>query len=175
MNTAAVKGAKADLSRLMLGCFAMALPSLDATYTYAGEAVSPDGKAEAIDVKGADGFAARLFVDEQSHLPLMVTYAAPKPRIVAITTNGRGPANGKPGASGDGKVSPEALPKDMLDQPADMADFTVYFDDWRSVDGVKFPFTIKRAISGTTSEEWTVKKVRINPTIDPKAFDVEGS
>ena len=27
-----------------------------------------------IDVKNADNFAARLFIDQQTHLPLMVTY-----------------------------------------------------------------------------------------------------
>ena len=35
------------------------IPSINAHYTYAGEAESPDGKADVIDVKGADGFAAR--------------------------------------------------------------------------------------------------------------------
>lgn len=177
MNKAAITGATADLSRLMLGWFAMAFPSLDATYTYAGEAVSPDGKADVIDVKGADGFAARLFVDEQSHLPLMVTYTAPKPRIVAITRGGRGPADGKQ-APDAGKRSPEALQKEMESAatlPPDTADFALYFDDWRKADGVQFPFTIRRAMSGTTTEEWTVKKVQINPTIDPKKFEVEGS
>ena len=37
-----------------------------AQYTYAGEAESPDGKAYVIDVKDADGFAARLFIDQNS-------------------------------------------------------------------------------------------------------------
>ena len=41
----------------MLGWFAAAHPSLSVEYTYAGEAESPDGKADVIDVKNADGFA----------------------------------------------------------------------------------------------------------------------
>lgn len=166
MNKAAVRAAQADLSHLMLGWFAMTFPSIDASYTYAGEAVSPDGKADVIDVKGADGFAARLFIDQQSHLPLMVTYTAPKPRIVTVSRGG-----------GDSKPSPDALQKqaqDATSQPPEMADYTLYFDDWRDDGGVKFPHTIRRAMAATTTEEWTVKKVKINPTIDAKAFDVEG-
>ena len=76
MNKAMVRSSQTEASRLMLGWFAMAHPSINAQYTYAGEAESPDGKAYVIDVKNADSFAARLFIDEQTHLPLMVTYKA---------------------------------------------------------------------------------------------------
>ena len=80
MSKAMVRSGRSEASRLMLGWFAMAHPALNAQYTYAGEAESPDGKAYVIDVKSADSFAARLFIDEQTHLPLMVTYKAPQPR-----------------------------------------------------------------------------------------------
>jgi hypothetical protein len=53
---------------------------------------SPDGKAYVIDVKNADGFAARLFIDEATQLPLMLTYQGPQPRI--ITAGGPRPAPG---------------------------------------------------------------------------------
>ena len=49
-----------------------------------------------------------------------------------------------------------------------------YFEDWQDGDGLKFPRKIRRAMAGTTSEEWTVTKVKVNPTIDPKKFAVEG-
>ena len=82
MNKAMVRSSQTEASRLMLGWFAMAHPSINAQYTYAGEAESPDGKAYVIDVKNADNFAARLFIDEQTHLPLMVTYKAAQPRMM---------------------------------------------------------------------------------------------
>jgi len=87
-----VRSARHDISRLMLGWFGMTHPSLTAQYTYAGEAESPDGKAYVIDVKNADGFAARLFIDEDTQLPLMLTYQGPQPRI--ITAGGPRPAPG---------------------------------------------------------------------------------
>ena len=68
----------------------VAHPALDAQYTYAGEAESPDGKAHVIDAKNADGFAARLFIDQATNLPLMVTYQGPQPRM--MTAGGPRPA-----------------------------------------------------------------------------------
>jgi hypothetical protein len=75
----ALRRSREDLARLLLGIVAGTQPSFAVTYTYAGQAESPDGKADVIDVKGADNFTARLFLDAQSHLPLMLTYIAPEP------------------------------------------------------------------------------------------------
>ena len=44
------------------------------TFTYVGKAESPDGEAEVLDAKGDGNFAARLFVDAKTHLPVMLTY-----------------------------------------------------------------------------------------------------
>ncbi len=52
-----------------------------------------------------------------------------------------------------------------------MVDYTLYFDDWRDVDGIKFPHRLRRAAAGATTEEWSINKVRVNPKIDPKKFE----
>jgi len=162
MNRTVVRNERAEASRLMLGWFAMAHAALKAQYAYAGEAESPDGKAYVIDVKGADNFAARLFIDEQTHLPLMVTYKAPQPRVVQMN---RGERRG---------ADLQKQMKDLQNQPPPpMADYTLYFDDWRDADGVKFPFKMRRAAAGDTTEEWTIDKVKVNPKIDPKRFSPE--
>ena len=46
----------------------------------------------------------------------------------------------------------------MQKQPPVMVDYTVFFEDWRDADGVKFPFKMRRAMAGTTTEEWTVRR-----------------
>jgi hypothetical protein len=174
MKQASLRSSKTEASRLMLGWLAMAHPAAQAAYTYAGEAESVEGKAYVVDVKNADGFAARLFIDEQTNLPLMVTYQAPQPRVMRQTMSAPG---------GHGTVTTTAAPtadvqkqlQDLQNQPPAMADYTLYFDDWRSVDGVKFPFKLRRAMGGDTTEEWTVSKVRINPKIDAKKFSVDES
>jgi hypothetical protein len=171
-----VRSSRHELSRLMLGWFATAHPSVEARYAYAGEAESPDGKAHVIDVTGTDGFAARLFIDEQTHLPLMLTYQGPQGRVM---TRG-GPRAGGPGA--DGRPQTRQLSdeqredlrrraEEMQKQPPVMVEHTLYFDDWREVDGIKFPHRLRRAVGGATTEEWSINKVRINPKIDPKKFE----
>ena len=184
LNKMMVRNSQGEASRLMLGWFAMTHPALNAEYTYAGEAESPDGKAYVIDVKTADSFAARLFIDEQTHLPLMVTYKAPQPRMV--TSGGMGPS---PAASGSAHVMTMPAGRAMTDEerkkatadaekqiqemqrlPAVMADYTLFFEDWRDADGVKFPHKMRRAMGAETTEEWTVSKVKVNPKVDPKRF-----
>jgi hypothetical protein len=177
-----LRSSRADISRLMLGWFATAHPSLDVQYSYAGEAESPDGKAYVIDAKNADGFTARLFIDQATKLPLMVTYQAPAPRVV--TAGGPRPAGAAPqGAQREvrremteeerkkAREEAEKHLQETLRQPPPMENFSLYFDDWREVDGVRFPHKVRRAMSGTTNEEWTINKVRVNPKIDPKKFE----
>jgi hypothetical protein len=183
MSKSMVRGSQTEASRLMLGWFAMAHPAVNAQYTFAGEAESPDGKAYVIDVKNADNFTARLFIDEQTHLPLMVTYKAPQPRMM---TSGGGtrqvtPAGSSPNSvtmtssmsEEDRKKAQAEIDRQIRDiqrQPPAMADYTVFFEDWRDGDGVKFPFKMRRAMGSETTEEWTVSKVKVNPKIDPKRF-----
>ena len=184
MNKALVRSGQAEVSRLMLGWFAAAHPAANAQYSFAGEAESPDGKAYVIDVKNADNLNLRLFIDQQTHLPLMVTYKGAQPRMM---TRGAGPG-GPAMASGGGhvvtqsatplseeerkKVQADALKQaqEMQRQAPVMVDYTVFFEEWRDADGIKFPFKMRRAMGSETTEEWTVSKVKVNPKIDPKRF-----
>ena len=50
--------------------------------------------------------------------------------------------------------------------------FRVYFADYRDVDGLQFPFRIRRATGADTTEETTFDRFRVNPKIDPKKFEV---
>jgi hypothetical protein len=150
-------------------------------YTYAGEAESPDGKAFIVDAKSADGFAARLFIDETTHLPLMVTYQAPQGRMLTVGApppGGGGRTEGPPrAATADDRKRIEADAERQISQlqtePPAMVEYRLYFDDWRDEDGIKFPHSMRRAAAGTTVEEWTVSKVKVNPKIDPKKFESE--
>lgn len=186
INKTLVRNAQVEASRLMLGWFATAHPAANARYTYAGEAESPDGKAFVIDVKNGDALDVRLFIDQQTHLPLMVTYKGPQPRM--ITSGGPAAPAAAPGGGHAIRSAPpadremteeerkrmrEAAEKqvqEMPRQPAVLVDYTVYFEDWRDADGVKFPFKLRRAMAGTTTEEWTVNKIKVNPKVDARRF-----
>jgi len=167
---------KRDFARLTLGMFATSQPVFPLEFAYGGQAEAPDGKAHVIDVKGSEGFAARLFIDEQTNLPRMVTYQAPQPRMMTFG----GPAGRMGGAPGHQLTDEERKKiredaekqiQELQKQPPTMVDYTLFVDDWRSVDGVKFPHSLRRASAGTTNEEWTVSRVKVNPKIDPKKFE----
>jgi hypothetical protein len=90
----------------------------------------------------------------------MVTYKGPQPRMVMQGAGGR-------------KATPADVDKqiqEMQRQPPVMVDYTVFFDEWRDADGMKFPFKMRRAMGGETTEEWTISKVKLNPKIDPRRF-----
>jgi len=168
MRVSALRSSKTEVSRLMLGWFAMAHPAAQAEYSYLGEAESVEGKAYVLEAKNADGFAARLFIDEKTNLPLMITYKAAQPRIVnqSMTMGGGGHVV---------QQMPDAQKQieDVQRQPVATIDYTVYFEDWRDADGVKFPFKMRRASEGNTVEEWAFSKAKVNPKIDPKKFAVD--
>jgi len=47
----------------------------------------------------------------------------------------------------------------------------LYFADYRDVKGTRWPFRIRRALAGTTTEETTFDRVNVNVKIDPKKFE----
>jgi len=175
-----VRNSRVEASRLMLGWFANAHPAANADYSYLGEAESVEGKAYVIEVKNADTLAARLFIDQQTSLPLMVTYQGPVPRVMTQSM-GAAPAAGgahtmtmqRPANEEERKKMQADLEKQvqqMQQQPPELVDYALYFEEWRDVDGVKFPFKVRRARGGATNEEWTVRKVKVNPKVDAKRF-----
>jgi hypothetical protein len=48
----------------------------------------------------------------------------------------------------------------------------LYYADYRDVDGMKFPFRLRRAVGPDTTEETVFDRYRVNPKIDPRRFEV---
>lgn len=89
-------GIRKDYAKLALGLFASSPSFYPLTFSYAGEAEAPEGKADIIDVKGEGGFAARLFIDQTTHLPLMLSWMDKEPLVMTMTS---GPGGGSGGAA----------------------------------------------------------------------------
>jgi hypothetical protein len=170
---ARVGAIKQDFGRLMLGLFASSFSSFPLTFEYVAQAEAPEGKADVIDVKGPDSFAARLFVDAQTHLPIMVTWRTAQPPARGGGPSGRrgGPPVGGAGAgpAAPGAAAIPAVPP--VGAPA-LVENRMYFADYRVVDGLKLPFRIRRAVGAETTEETTFDRFRINARVDPKRFEV---
>jgi hypothetical protein len=163
-------GVKQDFVRLTLGMFAASFASAPLTFSYVAKAEAPDGKADVIAVTGPDNFSARLFVNADTHLPIMLTWTQPgpargMPRGGPVSPERGGvPARegGPPGREGGGP-SPVATPP---------PESRLFYADYRDVSGLKLPFRLRRALGADTIEETTFDSFKINSKIDPKKFEV---
>jgi len=48
----------------------------------------------------------------------------------------------------------------------------LYFADYRDVDGLRWPFLMRRAVGGDTVEETTIDRYRVNAKVDARKFEV---
>jgi hypothetical protein len=178
---------KQDFARLTLGMFATSFSSYPLAFGLAGQAEAPEGKADVLDVKGPGNFAARLFIDSKTHLPLMLSWTTP-PNVVPVVAGQKPPANLPPGAvtfetpmPPADSASPEQ--KKQFEEEALAArkkamastrptENRIYYADYRDVDSFKLPFRIRRAVGATTVEETTFDRYRINAKIDARKFEV---
>jgi len=71
---ARVATVKQDFARLTLGMFAGSFSGYPLTFTYAGQAEAPQGRADVIDVKAPANTAMRFLVHKDTHLPVMVSW-----------------------------------------------------------------------------------------------------
>lgn len=133
---------KQDYARLMLGLFAASTEVFPLTFTKFGIAESPQGKADVIAVSGPNNFLANLLINQQTQLPVMLSWTPPAP----------------PARPGTPAVTP---PEQRL-----------YFADYRDAGGVMWPHRIRRAVGADTTEETTFDRYRLNARIDPKKFEV---
>lgn len=133
---------KQDYARLMLALFAASTDAFPLTFKKFGVAESPQGKADVISVSGPNNFIANLMINQQTHLPVMLSWTPPAP----------------PARAG----APAATP----------AEQRMYFADYRDAGGVMWPHRIRRASGADTTEETTFDRFRLNARIDPKKFEV---
>jgi hypothetical protein len=136
----------------------------DAPVTYAGIAEAPDGKADVLDIKPEGAPAMKLFVDQASHKPLMLTYEAQVPRMFLM---GRGQGQGQ-------RPTPEEIEK-LRSQPPQTATFEVHFTDYKKVNGIELPHSITQSMNGNVTEEFTIEKYKLNAPLKPEQFVKKGS
>ena len=153
-----------EFARQLLSWLLVTPATLPLEYSYAGEAEVKDGKADAIDVKGPDDFAARLFLDKQTHRPLLLSYRGSPPRMM------RRQISDNPDQAEKQRKEIEAQASKQADQPPPLADIEVYFAEYRAEDGILLPHRITRSVNGQFNEEWELRKFKINPPLKADKF-----
>jgi hypothetical protein len=130
-----------ELSRWMLAWLLI----VDGEPSWIATAEAPEGKADVIEIKPVNGPAVRLFLDQNTHVPLMLTWQGAAPQLIAGARGGNG-------------------------QPREQATQQMMLGDYRTVNGVKLPHLITRAVNDMTIEEWTIDSYRINPAFKADVF-----
>ena len=154
---------RSEFARTMIGWLLTTPSSFPVEYSFAGEAESPDGKADVLDVKGPNDFAARLFLDQKSHKPLMLTYKGRKARVIMSTST-------------NGPRSEEEVKKQIADAEAKAAaeplvEYQVVFNDYRDVSGVSLPHRLTKSVENEVNEEWEISKFKLNPQLKSEKFE----
>jgi hypothetical protein len=182
MNEARVRRARVQLHRYLAALVADG----PAAWTDAGIAESPDGKADILETKEETGRVLRLFIDQATHLPLMVQYQDPKPMVMMSGGPGgpgRGPGGlGGPPPGGGGaaagtprpQMTPEEIQarvEEMRKNPPALGTYAMHLGEYKKVDGVMLPHKIDISLDGQPNEEWTIEKYKVNPTIKPDVWE----
>ena len=136
---------QAEFARLAL----VWLLSVDGPAAWIGTAQAPEGTADVLEVKPANGVPTRLFLDPMTHLPLMITWS------------------GQPSRGGDIRRRGAAAPA----PPAQgQATLVLHMGEYKTVNGIRLPHLITRGTEDTTQEEIKVKSFKINPTFKADTF-----
>ena len=135
------------------------LLTTDGPATWVATAESPDGKADVLEIAPGSGPAMRLFLDQATHMPLMITWQGVAPQLVLA---GR---RGGRGGRGDG-TEPGPPPR----QDAPPATLQITLGDYKAVNGIRLPHLITRGVNDMTTEEWTIDSYRINSSFRSDVF-----
>jgi hypothetical protein len=154
---ALLRRTRGEMLRLMLLVLA-SNPADALTFTHAGEAEAPEGRADRIDVGDAQGRVGTLFVDQATHRPLFLSFETSAPRMQTMRVmrheGGERPRLAEP---------PPAA-------PAPDVEARLYVSDWKAVDGVLVPHHVSQTIEGGPREEWTIRKWRLDPSFKADHF-----
>ena len=163
----ALRNARADLARFALAFLLTAPPSSMVEFTYAGEAEADNEKADVVEAKGQGSFAAQIFLDKKSHRPLMLQYRGVAPQIRIQTQQVQGPNDPARARQAEEAARTAAAAQ----PPPQVVDITLYFDDYKAVDGVQLPHHISRSVDGKPAEETTFTAIKLNPSFKAGTFD----
>jgi hypothetical protein len=160
---------QAELARYLLALTLAPPASLALEYKYAGESDVDGEQADVLDVTGPEKFSARMFFDKKSHLPSLLSYRGPKPRVVTMSR----PANATPKTEDLQKARDEAQKKLQAEGAGapEEVDFYIRLSDHKKVDGVTLPFKLTFLTESEVSEEFEISKYQLNPQFKADKFE----
>lgn len=144
-----------ELARFLLAWLLVA----DGPVAWVATAEAPEGRADVLEITRSSGPAVRLFLDQASHMPLMLTWEGPAPQMMIAGRRG-----GRGGRGGDGTAP--APPR----QGGPPATLQVTLGEYKTVNGIRLPHLMTRGVNDMTIEEWTIDSYRINSSFRADVF-----
>lgn len=118
--------------------------------SYRGREILEKTSAHVLALKAADGYEARLYVDEATHLPAAIAWED---------------------AVGAGRGIPIVFTsRDGTATAASGGERRLVFTNFERAGGLNWPRRIREELAGETAREFRLGKYRINPKIDPQRF-----
>lgn len=165
-----------EFARLALGFFGGSFAAFPVEFKYAGQAEAPDGKADVLEVQGADGFTAKFYVDGKTRLPLMLSWMDKEPLQMTI---GGGSGGGSIRTFGGGSPEDrERMQQEIAERMKEAearrrtVEYRMFFADYKAFGDVKLPTRVQRMMDGVPTEEMSFDKVKVNGKIDAGKFKV---
>lgn len=151
---------------ITLGLLLTPPPGLALEFNYVDEKPFRQGSAEVIAITGPGTFKAELYLDQKTHLPLLLCHvigAAARPAM-AFTPGGTSREEGL-------RAVEIARQQAAAKPPGPQEREKLWlFEDYRAVDGVLFPHKISTQINGKLIEEILFAKFKVNQPIQPEKF-----
>ena len=181
---------RADFTRMLLSLLLSTPSEVPVEYSYAGEYKEPDGVADIIDVKGNDGFAARLYIEQKTHRLVMLSYKG-KQLSHAVRTVARLNGNTSPTRpnADEKKLSAEQQAQRQVERWAEQekrrkqfeealaaapeVEYRWVLSDFKTVKGFNLPHHLVKSEAGYQYEEWEINNFKINPKFVPTTFSLK--
>ena len=157
----------AEFSRYLLAMILTPPPSLAVGYKYAGESEVEDTQADVIEVSGPDNFTVRVFFDKKSHLPLLLSYRGPKPRIMTMQRQ----AGARTEDIAKAREEARQRMREEAPGPREEVDFYIRLTDHKKVGGLMLPHKLTFLTESEVSEEFEISKYQVNPQFKADRFE----
>ena len=149
-----------ELLRTTLALLLTAPQGMDVNYTYGGES-DVDGTACNLVVADFGGSSIKLFLNRDSNLPVMMAYTGEQmPKMIRFKRR-ESPTAEVPKSADESRAI--VTFKRNESGPGDTSDFQVRFSDYRSVNGLQFPYRWTTSVNGSVEETLDVTNYEVNP------------
>ena len=162
MKASMERGVRAEFARTMLVLLLSSPAGFPLEFSYAGVEDVSGKPADVLEAKGPEGFAARLFLDQKSHLPVLLSYKEKMRGNIQFRAN-----------SSESREEIQKRMQEMMAKSAETereVEFQLQILYHRKTGGILFPHKVIRKTGERVSEEREYSKFKINPELKPERF-----